>query len=50
MKKILSSQLEEVVGGRMKTNGGSGGRAKSFSDRNHKGSKSGTGTNGGGPH
>ncbi|MDE1329474.1 hypothetical protein [Vibrio aestuarianus] len=42
MKKVLSSQLEEVTGG-IRQNTGSGGRAKSFNDRNDSGKKSGSG-------
>ncbi|HIF9268080.1 TPA: hypothetical protein ACX6Q4_003795 [Photobacterium damselae] len=41
MKQVLSSQLEEVTGG-YRMNTGSGGRAKSFNDRNHTGKKSGS--------
>ncbi|MBT2912745.1 hypothetical protein [Vibrio anguillarum] len=42
MKQVLSSQLEKVTGG-YRNNTGSGGRAKSFNDRNNTGTKSGSG-------
>ncbi len=47
MKQIISEQLANIVGGRMRENASSGGRAKSFNERNNTGGPIGGGSGGG---